>query len=1043
MDTNYKFILMRYYIKIIISKRNIMFFCFLMKFSLNSYAQIGNEFWFAAPDLQVAHGDDPIIMRFSAFEEDAKITITQPGNIGFKKIEINVKANTSKSIDLTYLKDVIECNIINKVQNKALLIKSTCKISCYYDIADMYNGDIFTLKGENALGLKFTIPQQTSHGSYGYPAYSSTFTILATENNTKITVNPTKDLEGYLNAKEIIINLNRGETYTFQNISYLPNQRAGGTIVKSNKPIAITIKDDSIQLPGYSCADTAGDQLIPDDLAGNEFIIMRGYFYIEDRYYIYPLTDSTKIYINGILKDTLVLGEYYEGFLSENSCYVKTNFPVQIFQLSGFGCEIGGGILPGITCTGSNAVNVARATQQEFFINLITKKENIANFTFNGLSNIITSADFEEVKGTDGNWMISRKEIPLNLIDQGESCNVANTKGLFHLGIIHGDRGSTTRFGYFSNFSNSVIKFENILETDCEVNKSICYGSSISLKPIIDSTVTYRWEGPNNFQSNNLILDIKEFSEEDAGYYTLTVNVGVCGTTKKRIFVSNPEINPLKAEFQINKDSQCLARNQFEFIDQSISLNGSKIIKKEWYISDVKKNNAEITNYTFKDTGSYSITLLIQDENKCIDKVQKSVIILPTPDIKISLLGKSKFCEGDSTLVTINSIEGNSSNKIKWFKDNKFLLDTSDNKLLIRSSGNYLVEVTNEYLCKSISDNIPIEVFANPSLIVNKPITEYICDSIPLTLNANSNGLVYWYLNDIRISGYVGNQLKVVKGGIYKAQAISVNGCIVSSVEQIKLENINIPKPIFNFKNSCIRDSVLFQNQTKDNNQPKYLWTFGNGKTSSETSPIQLFEKAGVYDVTLEVKIGQCPNLSQKKSAQIKIEEPIKGIRYPVISVSRDLPQILNARKLGAEYIWRPRIGLSAHDISNPIFDSKQNRDYLIDIKTASNCKFTDTLQVYVFDGIDILVPKAFTPNGDGVNDKLEFFPIGITEFIVFRVFNRWGQLLFETFDETNFWDGTYNGVLQPIDSYVWIAEGVSNKSEYLVSKRGQVILIK
>ena len=353
------------------------------------------------------------------------------------------------------------------------------------------------------------------------------------------------------------------------------------------------------------------------------------------------------------------------------------------------------------------------------------------------------------------------------------------------------------------------------------------------------------------------------------------------------------------------------------------------------------------------------------------------------------------------------------------------------------------MEVTNEYLCKSISDNIPIEVFANPSLIVNKPITEYICDSIPLTLNANSNGLVYWYLNDIRISGFVGNQLKVFKGGIYKAQAISVNGCIVSSVEQIKLENINIPKPIFNFKNSCIRDSVLFQNQTKDNNQPKYLWTFGNGKTSSETSPIQLFEKAGVYDVTLEVKIGQCPNLSQKKSAQIKIEEPTKGIRYPVISVSRDLPQILNARKLGAEYIWRPRIGLSAHDISNPIFDSKQNRDYLIDIKTANNCKFTDTLQVYVFDGIDILVPKAFTPNGDGVNDKLEFFPIGITEFIVFRVFNRWGQLLFETFDETNFWDGTYNGVLQPIDSYVWIAEGVSNKSENMVSKRGQVILIK
>ena len=72
--------------------------------------------------------------------------------------------------------------------------------------------------------------------------------------------------------------MNKGQTYSFENISKIPNQRAGGTIVLSDKPIAVTIKDDSIQLPGFGCADTAGDQLIPDDLAGSEFAIMKGYF---------------------------------------------------------------------------------------------------------------------------------------------------------------------------------------------------------------------------------------------------------------------------------------------------------------------------------------------------------------------------------------------------------------------------------------------------------------------------------------------------------------------------------------------------------------------------------------------------------------------------------------------------------------------------------------------------------------------------------------------------------------------------------------------
>lgn len=55
------------------------------------FGQIGNEFWFAAPDLQEAHGDDPIIFRFSAFEEDAGVTISQPGNPLFKKIEFTIK----------------------------------------------------------------------------------------------------------------------------------------------------------------------------------------------------------------------------------------------------------------------------------------------------------------------------------------------------------------------------------------------------------------------------------------------------------------------------------------------------------------------------------------------------------------------------------------------------------------------------------------------------------------------------------------------------------------------------------------------------------------------------------------------------------------------------------------------------------------------------------------------------------------------------------------------------------------------------------------
>ncbi|MFN9941879.1 MAG: gliding motility-associated C-terminal domain-containing protein, partial [bacterium] len=91
---------------------------------------------------------------------------------------------------------------------------------------------------------------------------------------------------------------------------------------------------------------------------------------------------------------------------------------------------------------------------------------------------------------------------------------------------------------------------------------------------------------------------------------------------------------------------------------------------------------------------------------------------------------------------------------------------------------------------------------------------------------------------------------------------------------------------------------------------------------------------------------------------------------------------------------------------------------------------------------IDIFVPKGFSPNGDGHNDRLDVFLVGISRLIYFRVFNRWGQLLFETNDPAQLWDGTFNGQKQPLETYVWIAEGIGENGIKIV-RRGQTILLR
>ena len=92
--------------------------------------------------------------------------------------------------------------------------------------------------------------------------------------------------------------------------------------------------------------------------------------------------------------------------------------------------------------------------------------------------------------------------------------------------------------------------------------------------------------------------------------------------------------------------------------------------------------------------------------------------------------------------------------------------------------------------------------------------------------------------------------------------------------------------------------------------------------------------------------------------------------------------------------------------------------------------------------GTNILVPKAWSPNGDGHNDKLQPFTVNIKELKYFRIFNRWGQLVFETNSIGQGWDGIFKGQPQPLDTYQWIAEGIGNDGQP-VKRAGNSVLLR
>jgi len=129
------------------------------------------------------------------------------------------------------------------------------------------------------------------------------------------------------------------------------------------------------------------------------------------------------------------------------------------------------------------------------------------------------------------------------------------------------------------------------------------------------------------------------------------------------------------------------------------------------------------------------------------------------------------------------------------------------------------------------------------------------------------------------------------------------------------------------------------------------------------------------------------------------------------------------------------------HYESSAAFDNLDSGRYITYVKDANGCVTTDTVEI-VPKGCGILLPNAFSPNGDGLNDIFRVkYPFAVRAFSL-TVYNRLGEKIFETSDMTKGWDGTFKGVKQPMDIYVWVVQLTSpNNIEQKV--KGIVTLLK
>jgi gliding motility-associated-like protein len=146
----------------------------------------------------------------------------------------------------------------------------------------------------------------------------------------------------------------------------------------------------------------------------------------------------------------------------------------------------------------------------------------------------------------------------------------------------------------------------------------------------------------------------------------------------------------------------------------------------------------------------------------------------------------------------------------------------------------------------------------------------------------------------------------------------------------------------------------------------------------------------------------------------------------------------------GLNYNWSPSTGLSDPGIRNPLATGLTGDiNYILTVTNDIGCSSNDTIHVKVFNLLpDIYVPDAFTPDGDGLNDVIRPIPIGMKSINVFKIYNRWGELLFIEKNSNMGWNGTFHGKQQAAGSYVYYTEGVTYNGKK-VKKKGTILLIK
>ena len=598
-----------------------------------------------------------------------------------------------------------------------------------------------------------------------------------------------------------------------------------------------------------------------------------------------------------------------------------------------------------------------------------------------------------------------------------------------------------------SEFRNGVkigehFKDLQIRVGDCQITSAVlnpkpttCDGFTVNFQNDFPNNPEplYFWDfGEPSSTNNTSILSSPSHTYAAAGDYTVKLYLNrnsPCGDSTQLTVKVYPGFFP---DFDVLGSCKNTA---IQFLDKSTANYGS-INFWRWNFGDPTSTNNTSTiknpTHTYAAAANYNVEFIVASDKGCIDTLTRPITITDKPAINAG---------NDTLICIIDTLQLNAigTGSFLWSPNYNINNVNIFNPLVSPDvTTTYRVTLTDPFGCVG-SDSVKVSVVSKVNQFAPNDTT--ICTTDGVLLRLTSDALNYQW-TEIPAGNTLSNpKIKTPVATPVTSTVYHVVGSIGKCTAENDIRIKTVPYPN---ANAGLDQTICFgfSAQLNASGGSSYSWSptaFLNNRLIP--NPVSINPTANIrYIVSVTDTLG-CPKPA-RDTVFVNVAKITADAGPRDTSVVLDQPLLLNATG-STNYLWSPAQWLSSTTIHNPVSLPQNDIEYIVKVSNNFGCFDYDSIRVHLYKlDAGIYVPTAFTPNGDGKNDIFRPIILGITSLDLFRVYNRWGQLLYSGTDAEKGWDGTFGGKGQDAATYVWYAEATDYRNRKL-KKKGYVVLIR